>query len=379
MNLLLAGAGLSHLQVLRSIALARERPYAVTLVSPYRSATYSGMLPGVVAGHYPPDAMQIPLAPLVDAAQASFIEARVAHLDLHARVATLDTGARVPFDVASLDVGTSAHATVPGVVAYAIPVRPIERFGARWSALAEEARAAHMTTLAMVGGGAAGIEMLLAMQHALLRTLGSLAPRWTLVTDTPSLLPQHARSVRRRLARLLVQRDVVLQLGDAVAAIDATGLVTASGARIAADRVFWSTGASAAPWLAASGLGCDERGFVLTDEHLRSTTHPFLFAAGDCASQRGRPRAKAGTFAVRQGPPLAENLVRFALRRPLVRFSPPRHGLALISTGGREAVLSFGPLLAEGAWVWRLKDRIDRAHVAKYRAAVREIAAGVEG
>jgi NADH dehydrogenase FAD-containing subunit len=72
---------------------------------------------------------------------------------------------------------------------------------------------------------------------------------------------------------------------------------------------------------------------------------------------------------VRQGPLLASNLVRSQRGKALRRFAPPRRGLALIGTGDRRAILSYGPLAAQGAWAWRLKERIDRRHMDRVGAA----------
>jgi selenide,water dikinase len=179
-------------------------------------------------------------------------------------------------------------------------------------------------------------------------------------------MPQFPPSVRARFGRTLVERGVVLHLSSGALAVEPGTLVATHGRRIAVDRVVWATGAAPAPWLAAAGLACDDRGFVLTDDTLRSTSHPFVFATGDCATQIDHPREKSGVFAVRQGPPLAANLRRAAYDLPLRRHVPQRHALALVSTGNQHAIAVRGPFVAQGDWVWKWKDRIDRAFVAKY-------------
>ena len=77
---------------------------------------------------------------------------------------------------------------------------------------------------------------------------------------------------------------------------------------------------------------------------------------------------KSGVYAVRQGPPLAENLRHFLLGESLVEYTPQARALALISTGEPHAIASWRALSFHGNWVWRWKDRIDRAFMAKYRA-----------
>ena len=95
-----------------------------------------------------------------------------------------------------------------------------------------------------------------------------------------------------------------------------------------------------------------------------------VFAAGDCASLIETPREKSGVYAVRAGPPLAENLRRRARGDGARPWWPqPRH-LSLISTGERYAVASRGRFKAEGAWVWTLKDWIDRRWMRTYQDPV---------
>jgi selenide,water dikinase len=143
-------------------------------------------------------------------------------------------------------------------------------------------------------------------------------------------------------------------------------LYLADGAMIGFDEALWVTEAAAAPWLAQTGLALDPAGFVETDDYLRSPSDPAVFAAGDVAAMRGHPRDKSGVYAVRAGPKLAENLRRALVDRPLRRAIPQRRALALIGTGDDSAVASRGAFAAEGAWLWRLKQWIDRTWMRGY-------------
>ena len=295
--------------------------------------------------------------------------ARCARDDGDARI-----GRREAFDFVSIDVGSAPDTRIPGALAHALPVKPVAAFLAAWARIQADAAAGSARTIGVVGGGAAGVEVLLAMQWQLLQTLAAAAPRFALVTDQPALLPQHPPVVRARFGRLLVERGVVLHLASAAVAVEPGGVLVTEGRRISLDRIVWATTASAQSWPALAGLACDARGFIRIDDHLRSVSHPFVFAAGDCAAQDGHPRPKSGVFAVRQGPPLAANLRRAAHGAPLTSYVPQRNALALISTGDRHAIASRGPFVVEGDRVWRWKDRIDRRFMAKYlgaRAAVR--------
>ena len=57
----------------------------------------------------------------------------------------------------------------------------------------------------------------------------------------------------------------------------------------------------------------DEQGFVSINDCLACAGGPSnVFAVGDVAQSVASPRPKAGVFAVRQGPPLANNIRRSA-------------------------------------------------------------------
>jgi len=366
-RILLIGGGHSHLEVLRRFAQKPDPGIELTLVSPNALTPYSGMLPGLIAGHYTVADSHIDLPALSRWAQARFVCDRVVELDLYTRIARLAEGGIEPFDLTSIDIGSAPDASVPGAREHAIGVKPVDRFTAAWAALQADAAAGRVRTIVVVGAGAGGVEALFAMQFRLTQTMAGEAPRFALVTDQPHVLPEHATSVRKRLGKLLVARDVVLHTGSAAVAVEAGAVVTANGRHIAADRIIWATSASAAPWLAASSLDCDPRGFLRVNRHLQSVSDPFVFAAGDCATQDGEPRPKSGVFAVREGPPLAANLRHAARHEPLVAFTPQRRTLALITTGARHAVASWGPAAVDGEWVWRWKDRIDRRFCARYR------------
>jgi pyridine nucleotide-disulfide oxidoreductase family protein len=365
-QILLIGGGHAHVEVLRRFAISPDPGVSLTLVSPYAAMGYSGMVPGLVAGHYRLAETQVQLAPLADSANARFIVDRVVALDLASRKARLDAGRHVDFDLASLDVGSTPDTSVPGATEYALAVKPLERFLAESSQLLEQIATGAVRKVAVVGGGAGGVEVLLAMQHRTRSASRGTSPEFALISDRPRLL---SAAVRKRLARALTRRGVGLHLGHPAVAVEPGGVRIAGNQFVAADRVVWAISAAAAPWLAASGLACDARGFVLLDDCLRSTSHDFVFAAGDCATQQAHPRPKSGVYAVRQGPPLAENLRLAASDQPLRPYVPQRQALALISTGDKHAIASWGPFAIEGDWVWRWKDRIDRRFMARYDPA----------
>src|SRR5207244_3917617 len=164
-----------------------------------------------------------------------------------------------------------------------------------------------------------------------------------------------------------------------VVRVEAGNLIAADGAEIAFDEALWVTEAAGAPWLVDTGLPLDQRGFVVIDETYRSPADTAVFAAGDIATMPAHPREKAGVYAVRAGPPLADNLRRALAGHRLLRAVPQRQALALIGTGDGHAVASRGRHEAYGAILWWLKDWIDRRWMQRYsKLPAMEAAAGPE-
>lgn len=366
-RVLLCGGGHAHLEVLRQLARSPDARQVVTLVSPGAIALYSGMLPGVIAGHHAQGDATIPLPPLVRAAGATFVSERIAGLDVDRRVARLASGGTLAFDVLSLDIGSAPDLAFPGARRHATPVRPFEPALAAFDRIRARAESGATLAIVIVGGGAAGVELAFALRYRLARGPPGAACTVSLVTDLPFLLPGHAPAVRQRVMRRLALRGIAVHLQSAALEVTRSGVRTASET-IAADEVVIATSAVAQPWLAESGLACDARGFVRVGNTLQSVSHPFVFAAGDCAARTGDARGRSGVHAVRDGPTLARNLRRYARGLQPLAERPLRSTLALITTGERHAIASRPPFAAEGGWVWHWKDRIDRRYVQRYRA-----------
>ena len=368
-RLVLLGGGHSHVEVLRRFGAAPLPGTELVLASPYPDSPYSGMLPGWIAGHYTRDDCHIDLLSLTRFARCRFVPSACHRLDADARAVVCADGTILPYDVVSVDTGAaSAAQEIPGATEHALPVKPVEDFIPRWVEMREQVAHGHAPRcIAMVGGGAAGVEVLLAMQHRLRQLAPASGIRFELACDTDMILPGHNSSVRRIFTRVLERRGVRVHPGRAVERVETGAVLLSGGGRIEADAIVWATGASAPSWPKAAGLATDGRGFIRVDARLQSVSHPHVFASGDIAGIDGHPRPKSGVYAVRAGPPLSVNLRRALAGERLVAWNPQKDALALITTGDRNAVASRGRLALEGKWVWRWKDWIDRKFVERYR------------
>lgn len=361
-QLLLVGAGHAHAQVLRDWARAPVAGVQLTVVSPSELSPYSGMVPGWLAGHYRFEAICIDFAALARAAGARLVIDEVQGIDTIARRVRLAGGPALGWDLLSLNVGSTLvpPAGLPGRV---LALRPLGRLRAAWDGLlAQHADGAEpIRRVQAVGGGAAGVEALLAVLARLRaqqpggRVEGELLTRGELL---PGLAPAAVHAARAALQRagVDVRTDTDFDAGQ----VQPGGLL------------LWATGAQAHPWQRSSGLAVGESGFFQVDRHLQSVGQPRVFAVGDCA-QWSPPLPKAGVYAVRQGPVLTANLRAALAGAPLRAYRPQHRFLVLLATADGRAIAArggwalHGPRL--GRWAWRWKDHIDRSFVSGFSAA----------
>lgn len=363
-RLLLVGGGQTHALVLRELARTRPAGVDVVVVTPATRLPYSGMLPGWMAGHYSLDQVLIPLAPLVRKAGARLVSASVQMLDLSNQRVLSDKGEALDFDILSIATGATLDVdSISGGRAYTLPLRPLEQFIAGWQDISQRAATEHGTfQLTVIGGGAGGVETALAAAYRA-RSLASVV-RVQLITGDVPILPGHGSRARALMYAALRKHEVKVIDGVAIE-VSAGGIELSDGRRVSTDATLLMTGAAATAWPGAAGLAVDPHGFVAVNAHLQSTSHPFVFAAGDVAALTHAPRPKSGVYAVRAAPTLAANLIAAASGRPLRSYTPQRRALYLLSTGEHRAIASWGPWAIAGRWVWSWKNHIDRDYIAQ--------------
>ena len=388
-EIVLLGGGHAHLAVLKQFGMRPLPGVRLTLVSPFYDTPYSGMLPGHIAGHYTFAESHVSLLPLCQFADAQFYPDAAVALDLENRKIHCRQRPPVAFDILSIDTGsTPSICWTPGAAEYAIPIKPVELFLQRWTAIENELKAKpnRLFRFIIVGAGAGGAELTLSLQHRLKKSLPKgQAPEerfhFSLFAASSTILPTHAPQVRESYRRILAARKIAVYTHCRIIEALAGCVRTSQNQQREYDYLLWATEASAPTWPKTAGLDVDEHGFIAVNNCLQSTSHPFVFAGGDVASMRLHPRPKSGVFAVRQGPPLARNLRAAVLSEwnpsknasnskradSLVSYTPQRRFLSLISAGNRFAIASRSRWSVKGKWVWKWKDWIDRRWMRQYQ------------
>jgi len=384
-RLLLVGAGHAHLEILRR--LAREPPgVELTVVSPAPLHHYSGMVPGFLQGTYSEEEIAVDVPRLAARSGGRFLAGTAVALDPARRAVHLAGGEEVTYDLVSFAVGSdTAGVEDPAVAGSVQRIKPLARVtrlrerlfdlagggpqpveGAEGADGADRAGAAAERRVAVVGGGAAGVEVACAAE----KVLASFGPggRVMIVEAGADILSGYTARCRRRARDILAARGIAVKTASPVAAVRADAVEIAGGGEIASDLTIWLTGAVALPLFQGSGLPLDARGFLLVDGALRSLADPRVFAAGDCGTLADHPDTpKAGVYAVREGPVLWQSLKAALEGGPAPSYRPQKGFLSLLNTADGRALLEYKGLVSHSRWAWRLKDAIDRRFLARYR------------
>lgn len=362
-DLVLIGGGHTHALVMRMWAMKPLPGVRLTLINPDPVAPYTGMLPGLIAGHYQRADLMIDLVRLARFAGARLILDRAVGIDRSAQTVILQNRPPLPYDLASLDIGiTSDLPDLSGFGEHTCSAKPLGPYARAWEAFV--ARALPHPRVVVIGGGIGGVELALASAHRL-RAAGAKADV-TLVDRGPQLLAQMPAASRAGLLAALQTFQVQVLSNASPLRAEAGAVVLADGRQLGSDFTLTVAGARPQTWLQAAGLTLTD-GFVAVDAQLRSSD-PLIFAAGDCAHLTHAPRPKAGVYAVRAAPVLLANLCANLTGQALQAFHPQRDYLKLISLGGQTALADKWGLRGGGAWLWRMKDRIDRRFMAKFAA-----------
>lgn len=369
-QVLLCGAGHAHLPAVEWIPRYRALGARVAVVSRSPFHYYSGMGAGLLSGTYTPDETRFDLRRMVESRGGVFVQDRVVGIDADGRCIRLAGGGRLTFDVASFNLGSEpSTGTMDLTHGSVLPVRPLENLNGARALVVELARASsEPLALAVVGGGAAGVEIAGGLCALALRS--GLRTKITLVSRGP-ILPRFPGSVRRAALKSMARRGITVLEGGGVAGNTADTLILTDGGRLPFQLALVAMGGAPASLFRDAGLTTGPDGGLLVDHHLQTPGYPYLFGGGDCISFRDRTLDKVGVYAVREGPILAANLAAWLDGKTMSRYVPQTSYLQLVNQGDGTALHNRRSRLSGSRYAFWLKDRIDREFMARFSAPAR--------
>jgi len=361
-RLVLIGGGHVHLSVLQAL-IKQCLDIDVIMITPSTYQTYSGMLPGWMAGHYSMSECHIDLYSLVEAANVELILDRVTEINADLQYVKLSNNTQLEYDFLSVDVGSETNRSWVGALGKRLlPIRPLNEFTKRWQEIVADIRKKSNFNLIVVGAGAAGVEIALTAKYVFEQQ--GFTANVALVASKRGILPGHGVGVKKKVRDLLKRRGIILFEAEAVGT--ESGVLLDNNQHLYADIVIAATGSTSPYWLRTSHLALDKQGFISVDATHQSISHPNVFAAGDVCTRIDLTMDRSGVHAVFAGPVVAHNLISKITGGKLIRYYPRKYALYLMSTGPKYAIASWGPLTVEGNWIWRWKSLIDQKFINKF-------------
>ena len=365
-TLVLAGGGHTHALLLKRIQQNTLPNTRLILISTTRHTPYSGMLPGVISGHYTPEQAHIDLRQLASDSGCEFVEGSVSQLDSDAQIITTDQGENIPYDYLSINTGSTQTKLMDAN--HCLTIKPVHRFLHWLHHELPDRLNSHEPPfeLMIVGAGAAGIETSMALKHRYNKKKINIH-----IISGSRILPGYPDNIQTMVQKELIKKGISVHQNFRVASIENQQLISDDNHRLPYHQLILATSASPAPWPSESQLTTDARGFILVNDHLQSISHPNVFAAGDIATMVNtdmvsKDMAKCGVYAVRQAPTLYTNLYNILSGKPLKPFHPQQQFLALLSCADGRAIASRNWFRAKGRMVWYWKDSIDRKFMDQF-------------
>ncbi|MEX0655134.1 MAG: FAD-dependent oxidoreductase [Phycisphaeraceae bacterium] len=362
-QLVAVGAGHAHLHLAQQAAALARRGITLTVIDPGRF-WYSGLATGVLGGQYTADEDTLDPRPLVEPA-GRFIRARVASIDLHRRLVSLDDGQRVPFDRLSFNVGSEVATSGIDGVEHAWTVKPIENLARLRDHLEPRLKGDHPLRVAVIGGGATGCEIAANLLGLARRRSATLELH--VFTSADRLMPDAPAGASRSMTRVLTRYGASLEFRTRIASVQPDWVRDEEGRRWPSDLTVLATGLTPPRWLASLGLPMGERGGLRVGPTLQSSGDPQVFGTGDCIDFEPRPLPRLGVFGVRQAPVLLHNLIASCNGAPLRSYRPQRRWLSILNLGDGRALATWGPMYAHGRWCMRWKSHLDQTFLKRYR------------
>jgi NADH dehydrogenase FAD-containing subunit len=363
-KLVIIGTGAHHVYLLLALTKQALEGVQVTLVAPSLRQLFGPMLPGFVAGRVSLEECLIDLEPRLKKSGIRYVPQSVAAVNMQTQTVTLTNGANLGFDWLSLNMGdvpdrAQLELQLPGVREHGLFLQPTEAFAQLWPSVIALAETRALR-IAVLGDSLQSMEVALAVRHRL--PTASI----TLVMDSTTLAQTCSAEFQALLAQTLKQRRITVLDDHAVSLTDGQ-VMLGCGAALVCDVPIVALRALSHSWLASNTLTLDEHGFVATDAQQRAISHPNVFAAdrATATDQQTVWRRRASQIAADSA--FAQALTSSIRGLPNQPRPGPAKSTFILADGGHDAIASWGTYSAQGAWVRRLKNWIDRASVQRLR------------
>ena len=329
--ILILGGGYTGVAATLGLAgrVRRRDDVHITLVNPQTRFTERLRLHQTASGETLAD---LQISEMLADTGVDFVQGWVTAIDADAQTVRIDDAYNLRYDTLVYALGAAADTeAVPGADEFAFTLNSAQ--DARL--LAEQLDRLSEGTVVVAGGGLTGVESAaeIAEQH----------PRLDVVLMSRQVPgSMMGGKARARLHAGLARLGVRVRAGVDIVKVMSDGVALDDGQVVTAQAVLWTTGVRVSPMAAAAGLSVDDRGRIVTDESLRSVSHPNVYAVGDAAAVRQGYGVMHGTC--QSGIPTAVHAAS-SIVRELKGKQPKKFRFGYVhqpvSLGRHDAVIQF--------------------------------------
>ena len=360
-DLLLIGAGHTHCIFIKMWAMKKNPSVRVTLINPDPVASYTGMLPSLIADRVSKSEAQINLFKLCRSIEARLVLDDVKRIDKENSFVECSSGRKLFFDAISVNVGSNSIPPIYGLNKYGVSVRPLVKFEEKWREFIQKSVGSKkIAKITLIGGGIASAELAFSMKIALNKT--GFNNSKIVIIEMDKVLKDLTTSQRNFVRKKLASENVEIREFSPVKKVFTNSVLLEDGSRILSDFTVSCVGALPNPLSINSGLENTE-GFFSVNKTLKIKNFINGFAVGDCSDFPSSFIRKSGVYAVRQAPTLHQNILHFFNNQKLKEFFPQKDHLKLLVYKNNEAIFLRNGLAFSGKIFWKLKNYIDRKFI----------------
>ncbi|WP_026690611.1 FAD-dependent oxidoreductase [Alteribacter aurantiacus] len=358
-DIVLVGGGHANLSFIKKHNQDRHEDTSCTLVSADRYQYYSGMFSGFLEGIYSLKQIRIDLQDFCKDHNVRFVCDKADRIDQVNKRVIVSSGQEIPYEVLSVNVGSHVQDDIPGAHDHALSLKPNFHF------LEVVERIRHSPRTIIVGGGAAGVELMFSL-HAWREKNELNSKELTLLTGG-EVFEGEAEFAKQKIRRLFQKKQINLVEHERAEEMT-TRFVKTNNGEYEGEAILWLAGPKPPPLIRDLDVKKSEGGFLLVTDRMQSVSDPAIFGAGDCITVQSYPHLpKNGVYAIRQANELYENVNRYLKGETLKTFTPQKRYLAILSTGHREGLLTYGKFSIHGKIPWLVKNRIDGSFMKTLR------------
>ena len=368
-HIVLLGMGHTNLEIARRWQQEPIPQTKLTCISNFRFSTYSGMLPSAVAGYINKNEIDIDYLNLQNRNDICMNFDEVVGLDAPSSLIHIKNSNPIKYDVLSIGIGSITKPICDFKNKYFLNIKPIQTFIPRLTKTAGELQKTdnYEPTIAVLGGGVAGVEIALAVDRWMASNNTFQHYNVKIIDKSDKLTPKLKLRTQKKVSQIVSKRKIAFYPKREVTSYESGLINTSNSEKIEADIVISAIGAYPPALISELNIPLAKDGFIETKQTLRSVSGLPIFAVGDCGSIQNMNVPKAGVYAVRQGPILWKNIIATLNNTELANFVPQSDYLKLINTSDGKAILEYKMFTIYSKFCYWLKNYIDRKFLSQFK------------